>query len=134
MARRTNSKEVKELVRKYILDCLEVLDEPTTEAERINVFIRQCEEVGKNGILPNGNYRMIPYYEAVKDTINGCFAGFEVGTWAICELVAEWTDSNADDFKMEKSEALYFNLIARETEALVKKYDVQMYRNYIKAR
>ena len=131
---KTNSKEVKNAVRNYILECLEVLDDCTTEEERINYFIRQCEEVGKNGILPNGNYRMIPYYEAVKDTINGCFAGFEVGTWAICELVAEWTETNADDYKMEKSESLYFNLIARELEALAKQYNVQMYRNYIKAR
>ena len=132
--RKTNSKEVKNVVRSYILECLEVLDDFTTEEERINYFIRQCEEVGKNGILPNGNYRMIPYYEAVKDTIKGCFAGFEVGTWAICELVAEWTETNADDYKMEKSESLYFNLIARELEALAKQYNVQMYRNYIKAR
>ena len=132
--KKTNSKEVKELVRKYILECLDFTGEEETEAERLNAFIRQCEEVGKNGILPNGNYRMIPYYEAVKDTINGCFAGFEVGTWAICELVAEWTETNADDYKMEKSESLYFNLIARELEALAKQYNVQMYRNYIKAR
>lgn len=134
MARKTNSKEVKQAVKNYILESLEILDDYTTEAERLNAFIRQCEEVGKNGIYPNGNYRMLPYYEAVKETINGCFAAFEVGTWAICEIVAEWTDTNPDDFKTEKTEALYFNLIARETEALAKKYDVQLYRNYIKAR
>ena len=132
--RKTNSKEVKQAVKNYILESLEILDDCTTEAERINAFIRQCEEVGKNGIYPNGTYRMIPYYEAVKETINGCFAGFEVGTWAICEMVAEWTDTNADDFKTKKTEALYFNLIARELEALAKKNNVQMYRNYIKAR
>ena len=38
--RKTNSKEVKNAVRSYILECLEVLDDFTTEEERINYFIR----------------------------------------------------------------------------------------------
>ena len=134
MARRTNSKEVKDLVRKYILECLVFTGEEETEAERLNAFIRQCEEVGKNGILPNGNYRMLGWQNAVNDTIFGCYGAFEVGTWAICEIVAGWTDTNADDFDTEKTEQLYIYLIARETEYKTKKNNVQLYRNYIKAR
>lgn len=110
MARRTNSKEIKELVRKYILECLDFTGEEETEAERLNAFIRQCEEVGKNGILPNGNYRMLGWQNAVNDTVFGCYGAFEVGTWAICEIVAGWTDTNADDFDTEKNRAVIYLL------------------------
>lgn len=104
--RKTNSKEVKQAVRNYIMECI---PEEMTLAEVHQDFINTYYKT-------ENEKRYFNYIEqnAFKEwlaTIPGSF-NIEFATWEICKIVGNWLDETEEE--IEK----YFNNDAMKAESL----------------
>lgn len=106
MARKTNSKEVKEEVRKYILECIE---EGLTIQEVYKNFIDSYFKTETEKRYFNNNERKA--FEHWLTTIPYGF-NVEFATWEICKIVGGWLNETEEE--IEK----YFEENATKTENL----------------
>lgn len=129
---KSNSKEVKALVRKEILTSLEGHADGNNDIERLQSYRKQLE-INKKGILSYRKYGYCSMFEVVKSTLQGCYAGFEFTTEGIENFINSLQLNNAKGKKYSSEEYadLYYKLITRETEYLFKQLDKELEKNRI---
>lgn len=131
---KSNSKEVKALVREEILTSLEGHAEGNNDIERLQSYREQLE-INKKGILSYRKYGYCSMFEVVKNTLQGCYAGFEFTTEGIENFIDSLQLNNAKgkEYSSEEYADLYYKLIARETEYLFKQLDKSLEKKRIVA-
>lgn len=118
--KKTNSKEVKEAVRKYIIECIE----PELSAKQVySIFLEAYYKTDNQKRYFNYNER-----KAFKNWLSTIPYGLniEFATWEICKIVGDWLGQsekeieNYFDNNSMKSEELFKNLITREFYEIIK--------------
>ena len=122
MSNKSNSKVVKEIIRKEILDSLEGNFEVENHRELLQGFYNQIKFSSK-GVLK----KIISINDVICYLIDGCYASFKFEESDIKNFIDNLDLNNNSNKKFSNVE--YFNmykyLICRETLYLFKKYNIE---------
>ena len=121
MRRKTNSKEVKEAVRNYIMECV---PEGMTVKEVHEDFLESYFKTEYQKRYYNYNERkaFFNWLSTIPSSFNVDFI-----TWEICQIVGSWLNETEEEIEMYfendamKTEELFKNLITREFYNMIEK-------------